>query len=79
MEKISYIRERIYVDPKVRFGRPCIGGTRIAVEDILNLFKAGYTFEEILKQYPQIEKADIIASLEYAPSILGKEDIYSVD
>lgn len=64
MEKISYIRERIYVDPKVRFGRPCIGGTRIAVEDILNLFKAGYTFEEILKQYPPIEKEDIIASLE---------------
>jgi uncharacterized protein (DUF433 family) len=77
MEKISHIRERICVDPKVRFGRPCIRGTRIAVEDILNLFKAGYSFEQILKQYRQIEKEDIIASLEYATSILGKEEIYS--
>ena len=64
MEKISHIREKIYVDPKVRFGRPCIRGTRIAVEDILNLFKAGYSFEQNLKQYLQIEKEDIIASLE---------------
>jgi len=65
MEKISHIRERIYVDPKVRFGRPCIRGTRIAVEDILNLFKAGYSFEQVLEQYLQIEKEDIIASLEF--------------
>ncbi len=76
MEKVEYTRDRINVNPDIRFGKPCIRGTRIAVEDILNLFKAGYTFEEILEQYPEIEEEDIKSSLEYAASVLGKEEVY---
>ena len=77
MKKVECIRDRIHVNPKIRFGKPCIRGTRIAVEDILNLLKAGYTFREILKQYPGIKEEDIKASLEYAASVLGKEEVYN--
>ncbi|MFO7967274.1 MAG: DUF433 domain-containing protein [Archaeoglobaceae archaeon] len=78
MERVEYTRDRIYVNQNIRFGKPCIRGTRIAVEDILNLFKAGYTFEEILKQYPEIEEEDIKAALEYAASVLGKEEVHNL-
>lgn len=78
MERVEYTRDRIYVNPNIRFGKPCIRGTRIAVEDILNLFKAGYTFEEILEQYSEIEEEDIKSSLEYAASVLGKEEVYNL-
>lgn len=57
---------RITVDPKIRFGKPCIRGTRIAVVDILNLLKAGYGIEEIPKQYPGITKKDVLAAIDFA-------------
>lgn len=78
MRKIINLNNRITVNPRVRFGKPCIKGTRIAIEDILNLFKAGYTLQEILKQCPAAEKKDIIAALEYMASIVGKEELYSL-
>lgn len=78
MQRITTFNKRITINPKIRFGKPCIRGTRIAVEDILNLIKAGYTFNEILIQYPTLEKEDIIAALDYTTSIvLGREEIYS--
>ncbi|MEA3369170.1 MAG: DUF433 domain-containing protein [Candidatus Ratteibacteria bacterium] len=57
---------RIVVDPEIRFGKPCIKGTRIAVSDILNLIASGYSIEDIPKQYPGITKEDIIAAIEFA-------------
>ncbi|MBU2635104.1 DUF433 domain-containing protein [Patescibacteria group bacterium] len=78
MRKITTFNEQIAINPKIRFGKPCIKGTRIAVEDILNFIKAGYTFDEILKQYPILKKEDIIAALDYTTSVvLGREEIYS--
>lgn len=78
MRKITNLHNRIAINPKIRFGKPCIKGTRIAVEDVLNLLKAGYNFQEILKEYPHLKKEDIIACLEYTSSILGKEELYSI-
>jgi len=78
MRKITTFNKNITINPKVRFGKPCIRGTRIAVEDILNLIKAGYTFDEIIEQYPNLKKEDIIAALDFTTSlILGREEIYS--
>ena len=50
----------------MRFGKPCIRGTRIAVADVLNLLAAGYTINDIPKQYPGITKADVVAAIEFA-------------
>jgi len=47
-------------------GRPCIRGQRIRVTDILELIASGASFEEILTDYPSLERKDILASLDYA-------------
>ena len=47
-------------------GRPCIRGIRIRVSDILELLSAGASFEEILEDYPYLEREDILAAIEYA-------------
>ena len=57
---------RISIDPKIRFGKPCIRGTRIAVSDILNLLSVGYTLADIPNQYPGIKRYDVIAAIEFA-------------
>ena len=57
---------KIIVDPKIRFGKPCVRGTRIAVVDILNLLAAGYSIAEIPSQYPGITKKDVVTAIEFA-------------
>jgi len=58
--------ERITVDRAVCGGRPCVRGIRIRVKDVLDLFAAGATREEILADYPYLEPEDITAVLEFA-------------
>jgi len=69
-------RSRITVDPKVLVGKPVIKGTRLAVEFIIELLAAGWTFEEILKNYPQLKREDITAALKYATEVLKEEKVY---
>jgi len=52
---------RISIDPQVCFGKPCIRGHRIWVSLILDFLASGMTIEEILKEYPGLEEADILA------------------
>ena len=56
---------RISIDPKVCFGKPCIRGHRIWVSLILDLLAAGTTVEEILDQYPQLTREDVLACIAY--------------
>jgi uncharacterized protein (DUF433 family) len=58
--------DRITVNPKQCGGRPCIRGMRIRVKDILDMLAAGVSRDEILKDYPYLEAADIQAALEFA-------------
>ncbi len=58
--------KRITVNPKQCGGRPCIRGMRIRVIDVLELFAAGLTFDEILEEMPDLEREDLQASLSYA-------------
>ena len=62
---MSY-RDRITVEPGKRSGKPCIRGLRITVYDVLSYLASGMTYEEILDDFPYLEKDDILASLEYA-------------
>ena len=57
--------QRITIDPKVCFGKPCIRGHRIWVSLVLDLLAQGATSAEILEDYPQLEEADIMACLAY--------------
>ena len=58
--------QRISIDPEVRFGKPCITGTRIAVGDILSWLASGMTYKEIQEDYPTIKEEDILAALAFA-------------
>ena len=57
----------ISVNRKIRFGKPCIAGTRITVRDVLELIDAGLSFQDIMRDYyPDIQVEDIRACLCYA-------------
>ena len=58
--------DRITINPKQCGGRPCIRGMRIRVTDVLDLFAAGLTSEQILEEKPDLEPEDLKASLQYA-------------
>jgi uncharacterized protein (DUF433 family) len=59
-------QDRIVIDPAIRFGKPCVKGTRIAVGDVLSCLAAGMREKAILADYPQLTGADIRACLAYA-------------
>ena len=56
---------RISVDPRVCSGKPCIRGTRIWVSLLLDFLAAGSSMEEILSQYPQLQREDLLAAIAY--------------
>lgn len=59
-------QELIVLNPEIRFGKPTIVGTRICVSDILSWLASGMTFEEILADFPELEKEHILATLAFA-------------
>jgi len=63
---MSYISERITVNPEQCGGRPCIRGMRIRVVDVLDLLASGLSSTEVLKELPDLEMADIQAVLKFA-------------
>jgi uncharacterized protein (DUF433 family) len=65
MTQHEQLLKRITIDPDVCFGKPCIRGHRIWVSLILDLLAEGATSADILKDYPQLEEADILACLAY--------------
>ena len=67
--------ERITIDPKIMVGKPVIKGTRIPVYVILNLLGDGYTFEEIIKDYPDLAKGDILAAIKFAAQFTEFEEV----
>jgi uncharacterized protein (DUF433 family) len=60
------VLERITIDPNVRFGKPCVKGTRITVGDVLGYLAGGMTEAEVLTDFPQLTHDDIRACLAYA-------------
>ena len=69
--------ERITVNPQVHFGKPCITGTRITVQNVLELLNDGLSFDQIIADYyPDLSKDDIHACLQYAIALVSAEDIH---
>lgn len=63
---MGVISDRITINPKQCGGRPCIRGMRIRVSDVLDLFAAGLSNEDILAEMPDLELEDLNAVLRYA-------------
>lgn len=61
----NYIKY-ITINPEIRFGKPCIINTRIAISDILKLLASNVSYNEILNDYPQLKHEHILAALSYA-------------
>ena len=57
---------RIAVDPAIRFGKPCVRGTRISVGDVLGYLAGGMSEAQILADFPQLTSDDVRACLAYA-------------
>lgn len=63
---MKHYSEIITINSNVRFGKPCIRGMRITVYDILGWYASGMTEQEILNDYPELKKEDLMAVLSYA-------------
>ena len=64
MEREELLK-RISVDPEVCFGKPCVRGHRIWVSLVLDLLASGMSADEVLEQYPQLVREDVLACLAY--------------
>ncbi len=69
------LSDRIGIDEKIINGKPIIRGKRITVNTILEFLSAGETVEEIIKQYPSLEKQDIAAYLKFAAELMNRNYI----
>jgi uncharacterized protein (DUF433 family) len=67
--------ERIAVDPARMSGLACIRGTRITVSAVLGQLAAGQSVDDVLVDYPQLERADVLAALEYAAASTSEREI----
>jgi uncharacterized protein (DUF433 family) len=69
--------DRIAVNPKIHFGKPCVAGTRITVQSVLELLNEGLSFAEIIQNYyPDLQIDDIRACIRYAIALISAEDIH---
>jgi len=69
--------DRISVNPKVHFGKPCVAGSRITVQSVLELVNEGLSFTEIIENYyPDLQVEDIRACLRYAIALVAAEEIH---
>jgi uncharacterized protein (DUF433 family) len=57
--------EKISIDPRVCFGKPCIRGHRIWVSLVLDLLASGLSIEEVLEEYPQLSRENVLACVAY--------------
>jgi uncharacterized protein (DUF433 family) len=56
----------ISIDPNIRFGKPCVKGSRISVYDVLGWLASGSSVEQILIDYPELKEVEIRACLAFA-------------
>ena len=67
------MNERISTDPKVCHGQACVKGTRIPVHQIVGMLANGDTIEDLLEEYPSLQREDILACLRYAARLAEEQ------
>jgi uncharacterized protein (DUF433 family) len=71
------MKDRIAVNPQIHFGKPCVVGTRVLVQNVLELVREGIGFAEIIRDYyPDLQPEDIRACVQYAIDVVAAEDIH---
>ncbi|MGH3985359.1 MAG: DUF433 domain-containing protein [Pseudonocardiaceae bacterium] len=67
--------DRIVLDPAVCHGQPTVRGLRYPVESLLELLSSGMTIEEVLADYPDLERDDLLAALEFGALASGRRRV----
>jgi uncharacterized protein (DUF433 family) len=71
------MKDRIAVNPQIHFGKLCVAGTRIPVQNVLELVREGLSFADIIRDYyPDLQAEDIRACVQYAIDVLAAEDTH---
>lgn len=68
-------KDRITIDPRVCHGKPCIKGTRIWVSLILDFLASGDSVEDILREYPQLTREDVLACIAYGAEMARERHV----
>lgn len=70
--------ERITIDPEICHGKPTIRGLRYPVDNMLELLASGMTIDELLEDYPDLEREDFLACIQYAAKLTQVKSIYRI-
>jgi uncharacterized protein (DUF433 family) len=71
--------QRITVDPQIHFGKPCVAGTRVPVQHVLELVREGVSFDAIVADYyRELTPEDVRACVQYAMDVLAAEELQIV-
>jgi uncharacterized protein (DUF433 family) len=77
MENQPVNTSRIVIDSSIHFGKPCVKGSRIPVQNVLELIQEGITFSTIVeKYYPDLDIDDVKACARYATDLVRSEEIH---
>lgn len=68
-------KAKIISDPKILGGKPVIAGTRISVELIMNFLRVGMSVDEILKEYSELKRSEVLAAIEYVSKLIPKTKV----
>jgi uncharacterized protein (DUF433 family) len=71
----SVLLRRITANPAIFGGKPIIRGRRLAVEHVLGMLAAGDSVEDLIREYPWLEREDVLACMEYARRLGGRERV----
>ena len=72
------MNERISVHPRICHGQACVTGTRIPVHQVVRMFAHGDSTDDLLRAYPSLTRADVLACLDYAAA-LAEEQVTPLD
>jgi uncharacterized protein (DUF433 family) len=67
--------DRITWNPDICHGQPTVRGLRYTVESLLELLSAGMSVDEVLEDYPDLERDDVLAALEFAAVTVGRQRV----
>jgi len=70
--------DRITLDPEICHGKPTIRGLRYPVDNMLELLASGMSIEELLEDYPDLEREDFLACIQYAAKLTQVKSIYRI-